>query len=207
MRITINNETVDPNLSDITTFSQLFQRLVDEYLQKGTVVVSVKLNREDLTEEKMENLASFPVSRIDSLELESAQLSHLILDGVEKINGLIEQLMPALEETADRFRTQPEEEANRYFRECLDGVSQMVEFIENFEQVTGLDFSSEVILGTQVSDRQKKLLDLTGDLHKAQVEKDWVMLADQLEYELVPLLQEWLQLFPVLMEKAQNRIH
>lgn len=207
MRITVDKESVDPNLTEITTFSQLFQRLVDDHVQKGAVVVSVRLNREDLTEEKMKNLAAFPISRIESLELESANLSRLILDGVEKVNGLIGQLVPALEETADRFRTQPEEEANRYFRECLDGVSQMVEFIENFQRVTGLDFSHEVILGTQVSDRQKKLLDLSRDLHKAQVEKDWVMLADLLEYELVPHLQEWSQLFPVLMEKAQNRIH
>lgn len=207
MQITINQETIVLNTDGLTNFAELFQRLMDQHVGQGNVIISVKLNQENLDEEKMKDLASIPLSRIDQLELQTTNVLHLVLDGTEKINQLIEQLVPAMEETADKFRTQPEEEANLFFRECLDGLMEIVEFVENFEKATGIDFSQETIQGARVSDRQTRLLEVSNQLHDAQQQKDWVMLADLLEYELTPIMQEWLEIFPVLVERVRDRIN
>jgi len=37
-----------------------------------------------------------------------------------------------------------------------------------------------------------------------QEEEDWIMLADLLEYELIPLLEEWKSILPLLKEKKGN---
>jgi len=207
MQITLNQEAIVLHTDGLTNFAGLFQRLMDRHVGKGNVIISVKLNQENLDEEKMKNLSSIPISRIDQLELQTTHVLHPVLDGTEKINQVIEQLIPAMEETADKFRTRPEEEAILPFWECLDGFLEIVEFVENFEQATGIDFSQETIQGARVSDRQTRLMEVSNQLHEAQQEQDWVMLADLLEYELTPIMQEWLEIFPVLVERVRDRIN
>jgi hypothetical protein len=207
MRITINQEIVSPDTDGVTNFAELFQRLLDRHIGPGNVVISVTLNRETLDEEKMRDLASVPLSRIERLELQTTSVMSLVLDGTGKINQLIDQLVPAMEQTADKFRTRPEEEANRYFRECLDGLMEVVEYVENFEKATGIDFDRETVRGAKISDRQKSLLEVSNRLHGAQREKDWVMLADLLEYELTPVLQEWKEIFSELGTRVRDRIN
>ena len=38
---------------------------------------------------------------------------------------------------------------------------------------------------------------------KVQEDEDWVMLADLLEYELIPLLKEWNEILAVLQEQGK----
>jgi hypothetical protein len=39
---------------------------------------------------------------------------------------------------------------------------------------------------------------------EAQLNQDWILLADLLEFELTPVLEDWRMILPVIMEKAQG---
>jgi hypothetical protein len=50
--------------------------------------------------------------------------------------------------------------------------------------------------GRSIQDRRASLVDLTQQMVDANKNQDWVLLADLLEYEILPYYQEWSSLLP-----------
>lgn len=62
-----------------------------------------------------------------------------------------------------------------------------------------------IIDGESIKDRQARLLTLSEEMLKANSDKDWkdwVVLADLLDYELLPYYKEWAALWPKIREEA-----
>ncbi len=50
--------------------------------------------------------------------------------------------------------------------------------------------------GKSIQDRRASLVDFTQQMVDANKNQDWVLLADLLEYEILPYYQEWSNLLP-----------
>jgi hypothetical protein len=59
-----------------------------------------------------------------------------------------------------------------------------------------------IIDGESIKDRQARQLTLSEEMLKANSDKDWVVLADLLDYELLPCYKEWAALWPKIREEA-----
>ena len=42
------------------------------------------------------------------------------------------------------------------------------------------------------------------EMWNAQQEEDWIMLSDLLEYELLPMMEGWKEILPLIEEAAEN---
>jgi len=41
-------------------------------------------------------------------------------------------------------------------------------------------------------------------MHSAQIDQDWVMLSDLLEYELIPIIENWINIIPSFQEEIKK---
>ena len=53
----------------------------------------------------------------------------------------------------------------------------------------------------------QKTLEMMNQMLQVQIVKDWIMLADILEYEVFPLLVEWKEILSILNKKSGNYSH
>ncbi len=67
-----------------------------------------------------------------------------------------------------------------------------------------MDFSKITITGETIQSRKEKLLKITADMHSAQIDQDWVMLSDLLEYELIPIIENWINIIPSFQEEIKK---
>jgi hypothetical protein len=65
-------------------------------------------------------------------------------------------------------------------------------------EVLHVDLSAVPFQKATVKDEVQKLSGVIDQMLKVQEDEDWVMLADLLEYELIPLLKGWNEILALL---------
>ncbi|MEK6589871.1 MAG: hypothetical protein AABZ11_04255 [Nitrospinota bacterium] len=122
---------------------------------------------------------------------------------LDNLREHLQKLIPALQITADSFRAKGEEEANKNYLICIEALQLFDELIDGIKRLFNIDFSKMLINGETIQSRKEKLLKLTSNMHSAQVNQDWITLADLLEYELTPLIEDWIHIIPSLQHEIK----
>ena len=161
---------------------------------QGNVVRSVKLNGQESSPESSVTRQT-PLSEIEILELEVSTLSGVINKNIENADAYLIRLIPGIEKAVELFRMGNEQEANKFFINIIDGMdwfSQVLDMI-----MVAKEISPDTVIGDKsIQDRRASLIDFTQQMVDANKNKDWVLLADLLEYEILPYHQEWSNLLP-----------
>ena len=161
---------------------------------QGNVIRSVKLNGQESSPDSSVTRQT-PLSKVETLEVEVSTLSGIIDKNIENADAYLIRLIPGIEKAVELFRTGNEQEANQFFINIVDGMdwlSQVLDMILAAKEVS-LD---TVIDGKSIQDRRASLLDFTRQMVDANKNRDWVLLADLLEYEILPHYKEWSGFLP-----------
>ena len=188
MKVSINGVAQEESDFEGETVSAILDAMVqqtpDSYIRR------IWLDDQEFPSDDREALQKKP-SDIDSLEVELANLKDLVATNLANALDYLKKLIPGFEQAADLFRTGSEQESNKYYLQILDGIdwfSQVVSVIMSPDEgETELPDTDDESLEV----RQKKLTDLMSQMLEANQNQDWVLLADILEYEMVPFYKDW----------------
>ena len=125
-----------------------------------------------------------------------ADLKDLVATNLSNALDYLEKLIPGFDQAADLFRTGNEQEANKYYIQILDGMDWFSEVVNVVMSSEGEGQEPE----NSLQIRQAKLTDLMSQMLDANKNQDWVLLADILEYEMIPFYKEW----QTILSKLKN---
>jgi len=163
---------------------------------QGNVVRSVKLNGQESSPDSSVTRQT-PLSEIDILEVEVSTLLGIIDKNIENADAYLKRLIPGIEKAVELFRTGNEQEANQFLIKIIDGMDWFSQVLDTI--LTAKEISPDtVISGKSIQDRQANLVDFTQQMVNANKNRDWVLLADLLEYEVLPFYKEWSSFLPQL---------
>ena len=188
MKVSINGVAQEESDFEGETVSAILDAMVQQ--TPGSYIRRIWLDDQEFPSDDREALQKKP-SDIDSLEVELANLKDLVATNLANALDYLKKLIPGCEQAADLFRAGNEQEANKYYLQILDGIewfSQVVSVIMSPDEgETELPDTDDESLEV----RQKKLTDLMSQMLEANQNQDWVLLADILEYEMVPFYKDW----------------
>ena len=191
MKVSINGVAQEESDFEGETVSAILDAMVQQ--TPGSYIRRIWLDDQEFPSDDREALQKKP-SDIDSLEVELANLKDLVATNLANALDYLKKLIPGCEQAADLFRAGNEQEANKYYLQILDGIewfSQVVSVIMSPDEgETELPDTDDESLEV----RQKKLTDLMSQMLEANENQDWVLLADILEYEMVPFYKDWEQI-------------
>ena len=163
-------------------------------LQEGNVVRSIKLNGHESSPDSNVN-RNMRLSEIETLEVEVTNLSDIVDKNIENADAYLIRLIPDIEKSVELFRMGNEQEANKFFINIIDGIDWLSQVLDMI--LTAKAISPDTVFdGKSIQDRRVSLMDLTQQMVDANKNQDWVLLADLLEYEILPYYQEWSDLLP-----------
>ncbi len=139
------------------------------------------------------------VSEIQTLEVEINSMDESLNKNIANAQDYLTRLLPGIEKAAELFRNENEVEANKFFVRIIDGIDWLSQVLQVVVAAQGLNAEELRIDGKSMKDRHDLLIDLTGKMVEANKNKDWVLLADLLEYEILPYYEEWEGLLPQLI--------
>ena len=183
MKISINGaETQDPSFQG-ETMEEVMNAIVKS--RQNSYIRRVWLDGQEVSSDSQDILKTSPTS-VGLLELELAKLQDLLANNLTNAKDYLVRLIPGFQKAADLFRMGNEQEANQYYLQVLDGIewfSQVVITIVSTQENKSEEKSLE--------ERQKKLTDLMSQMLEANQNQDWVLMADLMEYEMIPFYKDW----------------
>jgi hypothetical protein len=105
-----------------------------------------------------------------------------ILDIYQEFYNYNNKLIPALEQVVEHLQQQAEDQALSLFIHCLEGIQWSLD-VMILSRPYQKDMSFD--LDTQ------KVQDILAGLNESLENQDYVLMADILEYELIPLLKQF----------------
>ena len=165
-------------------------------LAQGSVVRSIHIDGKEFSPDEPATQKK-PLSEIEILEIEISTLPDIINKNIENADAYLIRLIPGIEKSVELFRMGNEQEANKFFINIIDGIdwlSQVLDMVLAAKEIS----PDSVFNGKSIQDRRASLVDFTQQMVDANKNQDWVLLADLLEYEILPYYQEWSDLLPQL---------
>ena len=163
-------------------------------LAQGNVVRSIKLNGHESSLDSNVN-RNMRLSEIETLEVEVTSLSDIVDKNIENADAYLMKLIPGIEKSVELFRMGNEQEANQFFINIIDGVDWLSQVLDMILEAKAIS-PDAVFDGKSIQERRDNLITFTQQMVDANKNKDWVLLADLLEYEILPYYQEWSNLIP-----------
>jgi hypothetical protein len=202
MEVTLNDQTLPVDLSHLRNLEEVLMELNDKFIPEGQQLFQVEVNGEFFTERyprESRYVTLGEVAKLDLKTVSDADLARAILN--DAVNQAL-TLGQALEKSAALFRLAAEDEANHYFAQVLEALRWLLQTGEGACQVLKVDLGQ--VTSPQIGDVAeflKRFQDLLDEMLQVYEEEDYILLADLMEYELLPMVQEWQKILSLLSHR------
>jgi hypothetical protein len=202
MLVTINEQNLPVDFSHLHNLEDIITEISERFIPSGQQLFQVHVNGEFFSERYPRESRYMDLGEISRLEVKTVSdkdMARFILHDAVRQGGT---LLKAIEQSASLFRVGSDEEANHYFAQVLEALRWLLQTGENACQVLNLDLAKAALPGsTPVSRYLRNLENLLEEMLKIAGEEDYVMLADLMEYELLPMVQEWQKILQGLSDR------
>lgn len=199
MEIIIDGVSQEIPTEGIATFGELMDYIQSVIVIFPDVVTRIILNEEELDEGQEIGFGSFGIDEIATLSLETENTTDLALSSLSDAQEYLPQVSGILENAAKLIREGNIQEGLLTASEAIEIVSAFGQILDSIRGAFQLDFSKIRIDDFILLDKLKMLNQFANDVLKATQDEDWTLFADLIEYEISPLLYEWMALIPELV--------
>lgn len=191
---------------DCETVGEVIDRLETIAASRGEVICEIRVNGQLIDEEEEARLAAEPDktnprSAIHSLSIRSDRPEHLIGQALRSSLSFIPLLTRASVDTAGRFREGDVHVGSEQLNEALEGCQWFVETIHHARGAAS-GIGAGVYQIERWQQAEQMLFQVITELTATFDRKDYLLVADLLEYELTTALDMWV---PVLEDEANRR--
>ncbi|GJL77136.1 MAG: hypothetical protein NPINA01_01250 [Nitrospinaceae bacterium] len=205
MKIVVNG--VENTLSFTgETLGEVLDHILAKKPSKGNYFSKIRLNDKDVPFDS-ETIRETPVSQIETLETEISSLDEILKKNITNAQDYLQKLIPGIQKAADLFRSGSEQEANKFFLNIIDGMDWFSQVTGSIAQAVGLKAETALWGGKSFPALQENLVEWTQQMVEANKNKDWVLLADLLEYEILPFYREWEEHLPKILSDRTKKSH
>jgi hypothetical protein len=178
-----NNLPVDPALH---TWQELLTVLESRQLNENEVIASVHFDGDEVLNFRREDALNVRLSVVQEVRVEAMGQREMLRGAIQEAETYLPTLRASMLSVAELFRSERLDQANTQLQELFNGMKMLVALLRGMElSLSGVAAASE----SKVEQALRQMGATLEDQIKAQTQNDWMLLADILEYDLVPCLQ------------------
>lgn len=204
MELTVDGVEVPFDSAGIVTFKDLIDHMEKVHVVLPRVITRVVLNGEEIDEGQEVGLGGFSVNEIVSLAIESADQLHLAHESLTDAQEYLPAISDILEAASRMIRSGNVDEGLQTTSEALRIIGDFGQVLEAIRITFQIDYSKVRIDDLTLLDKLNDLGNFARQILRAAEKEDWTAFADIMEYELSPLLYEWMAVIPSLIELLPN---
>jgi hypothetical protein len=174
--------------------------LMEHPLTSGRIITSVVLNGEPYSEEVPHAALEVERESILSLSLSTLTVEDMGLAFLKEGPKYVLALSEALPKIVETFRLGDEHEANEHFLNFLESLQLLMSMLEQTRNVLNLWQGGDEAATSELNKHLDSFLELLTNIIALQEQKDWIFLADVLEYELSDSLIRLSEILPELSQ-------
>ena len=207
MEIYVNDHKIDYKPMFPLTWGNLFQKLLqnENYIQKDHGIVQIIADDVESLQVLVQQKDNMVPENIKVLQLFTNNSISIARDGFEKVSGLIESIKSEIAAAANLYREGNIKEASSKIADIMEAIKPMVNFIQSVGMSFSLNFD-EILFDRGISLREKieSFLNTFENLVAAQVKRDYVQIANHLEYQLIDDMTDWSKVVDILHKEVET---
>jgi hypothetical protein len=192
MLVTVNEQPLNINTGHLHNLEEALMAVNDNFIPQGEQLFQVKINGDLFSERYPRESRYIELESIASLDIHTVTDQDMARAILRQTGSQIDMVIHAIEKGATLFRLADESEANFFYSQVLDSLRWMLQVGHLAGEVLKVDMRVVQQPGHSPGDdflnRLTELLDEMAQVHQ---EEDFILLADLMEYELIPVVMEW----------------
>ncbi len=173
------------------TWGELLEVLEQDLGRQGHLVTAARFDGVDEPSFRDADCTSREIAAFQTIEVDSSTPIALIVSCLADATTAIERVCESAIALADLFRGHDIPSANRGLVELADNVRALVKLVDALRSPLGLDVDRLLWDGRPVPEHITELSELVQSLITAQESRDWLTVADIIEFDLEPALRRW----------------
>jgi hypothetical protein len=200
--LTVDGQNISATEINGTNLEEILLNLMEHPSTSGRVINRILLNGEPYSEDVPHAALEVPRGTIGSLTLDTLTMEDIGLNFLMTGPAYIETLLEALVKIVEAFRLGDEQEANEYFLNFLEALHLLMTLLEQTRYVLGIWQGSDDENSSTLNNYLNSLAELLTNVLQLQEQKDWIYLADVLEYEFQDSLRKLAAILPTLCQSG-----
>jgi len=206
MDIFVNGNKIDYKPMFPLTWGNLFQKLLQNgnYIPDDHGIVEITVDGAESLNVMTEQSGQMVPEAIATIKIGTKNSLDITRDGFSKVITLLESIKEEIGKTADLYREGKINDASTKIVKVMEAIKPMVNFIHSVGMSFKMNFD-EIMYDPHTSLRQKieQFLGSFDELVAAQEKKDYVEIADYLEYQLKEDMDDWNKVVVLLLREAE----
>ena len=191
IKLVLDGDTNEITKSNFNTFEDFFKIINKELEKNERVIVQIKINNEIMSDGKQFSFFKDDCTNIDSVYIETKERAKIINDNLLGFKEQCDVIISNIDNAVESYRVGNEKESHQYFSNIIEGIRWFNYGLEVIISFLRVDFKDFKINDITIYDRVEELSQIIDSLSQSQDSGDWIMLADQLEFELKPQIESW----------------
>jgi hypothetical protein len=202
-RYFINENEIAPAV-DLSTLDPILKYAEDYHLPPDSVIRQINIDVHPLISD------AFPSSGMilkqmenqDKVEIVTGTVSEIARESIVEALAYFDRIEALIPSLASSFQIYPDPESFENLRQLLDGFYWINILLDKLAVNYQLVLESCLVHGISVRDHIEKFIAILKQLIDSQQRGDFVLIADLLEHEVIPIVPSWKDIFRLLLRKT-----
>lgn len=190
----------------MASLDEILKHIENQHLAPDTVIRQIHIDGLPVTPETLGNGGQIlqQIQNREKVEFFTGTLAEIAQDSIAEAQdylGRVETLTPALSLS---FQDNPGTEAFENLRQLYEGFYFINLLLERLAGSFQINLGEAFVEGLSVQDHLQKFISILKQLIEGQERRDCVLIADLLEYEILPGIPVWKEIFSVVAQKVNR---
>lgn len=207
-RYFINDREIEAPL-DVSSLGRILKQVESSHLPPNMVVRTVQIDGSPVMPHGDTGnpfLAPEELEKSERIEIYTGTLDEIASDSIAEAIAYLDRIQDATPSLAESFRFSPNSEAFEGLRQLCEGFYWLNILMQKLGAGFHVNLEALTVRGVSVPEHHQKFIAILKQLIESQKSGDFVLIADMLEYEILPLVPVWREMLESIsqsMKKAQ----
>ncbi len=198
--IIIDGRQTEMQVANFSNLEELLVNVMEKSDMENRVVTDILVNQEQFSEIYPHQAEDIGCDSIESVEVRSMPVGEMAISIAREMYKVTQMMASGGREVARLFRQAEDAEALELFQDLIDVTRDFMGMINVLRNEFSLSKNKEFTTSSE------NLSSLLAEMIEILENEDWILLADLLEYEFIPVCDSWKKAIQVLREDIRTAV-
>lgn len=193
--------------SDFSSFDQILKYIEDRHLEPASIIREVHVDGRPLAPEAIrDDDGSFDRAGggWEKIEIFTGTLADIAAESITGAQDYLLQIETGAPELAAKFQDFPESADFSNLGSLCEGFYFLCILLDKLATGYQLKLSEIIVRGIPIQEHLQKFVEVVKQLNEAQEKQEYLLIADTIEYEILPIVPVWKEIFEAVSQKINQ---
>ncbi len=205
-RLFVNDREIVPPLN-VSSLDQILKFVENSHLPPNSVVRKIQIDGTSLSPEYLASGQAGVLNHVEQqnkIEIFTGTVTEIANDSIGEALAYLDRVESATPSLITSFQTFPGQETFENLKQLYEGFYWINLLLDKLNASFQVNLDDVLIQEIPVREHHRKFASILKQLIESQEKGDFVLISDLLEYEILPLVPVWKEMFGIILKKMST---